>query len=183
MTRNGLLAPAGAVAELNLVRSKLMRLFFATLLTWMVAACWHAPEQKISENAVLRVMAALDEAESKKDTAALLPHLADEFTITSRSQDGRVRERMNRVEYKTFLTELFTKAADYKHSRGKVTVQVAPDGKTATARYETFQHEERADKGAIDWSDIEADTFVLRDGKVLLRSVETRRQIRNQTPQ
>jgi hypothetical protein len=160
-----------------------MRLFFTALLTWMVAACSHTPEQKISEDTVLRVVAAIDEAESKKDTAALLSHLADEFTITSRSQDGRVRKRMNRAEYKTFLTELFTKAADYKHSRGKVTVQVAPDGKTATARYETFQHEERAEKGTVDWSDIEADTYVLRDGKVLLRNVETRQQIRNQTPQ
>ena len=180
--RDVLLAPAGAVAELDLVRSQLMLLLFTTLLTWMVAACSPASEQKISEDAVLRVIAALDEAESNKDTAALLPHLADEFTLISRSQDGKVRQRMNRAEYKTFLTELFTKAADYKHSRGKVTVRVAPDGKTAIARYETFQHEERAEKGTVDWSDIEADTYVLRDGKVLLRSVETLMQTRNQGP-
>jgi len=127
----------------------------------------------MSEDAVLRVLAALDEAESKKDPAAMFQLLTDDFTITSKSPDGTVRARMALPEYKAFVTELFTKAADYKHSRGKVTVQVAGDGKTATAQYETFQHEERADKEKLNWSSLETDTFVLRNGKIILSNVET----------
>ena len=127
----------------------------------------------MSEDAVLRVLAALDEAESKKDPAAMFQLLTDDFTITSESPDGTVRAKMALPEYKAFLTELFTKAADYKHSHGKVTVQVASDGKTATAQYETFQHEERADKEKLNWSSLETDTFVLQNGKILLSKVET----------
>jgi hypothetical protein len=159
-----------------------MRRFILSLLICTVSLSGCGSEQKITEDAVLRVLAALDEAESKRDSAALSQHLADDFTITSKLPDGSVRARMGLAEYKHFLTDLFTEAADYKHSRGKVTVQVADDGKTATAQYETFQHAERADKGNLAWSNLETDTFVLRDGKILLRTVETVVKTPNQTP-
>jgi SnoaL-like domain len=150
-----------------------MRRFILSLLICTVSLSGCGSDQKMSEDGVLRALAALDEAESKKDPAAMFRLLAEDFTITSKWPDGTVRARMALPEYKAFLTELFTKAADYKHSHGKVTVQVAEDGKTATAQYETFQHEERADKGSLAWSNLETDMFVLRDGKILLRTVET----------
>jgi len=81
--------------------------------------------------------------------------------------------RKTLAEYKSFIEELFTKAATYNHSQGKVAVEIAENGKTATARFETFQHEERPDKEKLHWTNLETDTFVLKDGKVLLKSVET----------
>jgi cysteinyl-tRNA synthetase len=132
-----------------------------------------AEETKISEDAVLRVIAAIQDAESKKDAPALLSHLAEDFTLTAKHPDGSVRATMTLAEYKAFIEELFTKGAAYNHSRGKVAVEIAENGKTATARYETFQHEERPDKEKIHWTNLETDTFVLKDGKVLLKSVET----------
>lgn len=137
---------------------------------------------KISQDDVLHVMAALDGAEQQRDAPKLFARLAPEFSITSKWEDGRVRSHMTLAEYKQFLTELFANAGDYKHSRGKVTVDIAPDGSSATARYETFQHEERPDKGKISWTDRETDTFALRGGSILLSSVETVLQSRAQTP-
>lgn len=159
-----------------------MRRFILSLLICTISLSAPGSEEKITEDAVLRVLAAFDEAQSKKDTAALLRFLTEDFTITSMSEDGTVRARMGLSEYNHFLTDLFTEAADYKHSRGKVTVQVADDGKTATAQYETFQHVERADKEKLAWSNLETDTFVLRGGKVLLRTVETVAKTPKKTP-
>jgi hypothetical protein len=132
-----------------------------------------AEETKISEDAVLRVIAAIQNAESKKDARALLSHLAADFTLTAKHPDGSVRARMSLAEYKSFIEELFSKAAAYNHGQGKVAVQIAEGGRTATARFETFQHEERSDKEKVAWTNLETDTFVLKDGKVLLKSVET----------
>jgi hypothetical protein len=159
-----------------------MRRFIFSLLICTVTLSGCRPDQKMSEDAVMRALARLDEAESKKDAAAMLQLLAEDFTITSMWEDGTVRARMDLAEYEHFLTDLFMKAADYKHSRGKVAVQVADDGKTATAQYGTFQHEQQADKGNVAWTNLETDTFVLRNGKVLLRTVETVTKTPNQTP-
>jgi ketosteroid isomerase-like protein len=147
--------------------------FVAAIVGTVGFATLCAEETKISEDAVLRVIAAIQNAESKKDAPALLSHLAEDFTLTAKHPDGSVRARMTLAEYKAFIDELFTKAAAYNHSQGKVAVEIAENGKTATARYETFQHEERPDKEKLDWTNLETDTFVLKDGKVLVKSVET----------
>lgn len=132
-----------------------------------------AAETKMSEDAVLRALAAIQDAESRKDAPALLSHLADDFTLTAKRPDGSIRLQMSLQEYKAFTEELFTKAAVYEHRQGKITVEISPDGMSARARYETYQHEERADRGKLDWTNLETDTFVLRNGKVLLKSAET----------
>jgi len=112
---------------------------------------------------VLRVIAAIQNAESKKDAPVLLSHLAEDFTLTAKHPDGSVRATMTLAGYKAFVEELFTKAAAYNHSHGKV----------ATARYETFQQAARPAEERANWTNLETDRFVLKDGKVLLKSVET----------
>jgi ketosteroid isomerase-like protein len=147
--------------------------FVAAVVGTVGFATLCAEETKISEDAVLRVIAAIQNAASKKDASALLSHLAEDFTLTAKHPDGSVKARMTLAEYKAFVEKMFTKGAAYNHSQGKVAVEIAENGKTATARFETFQYEERPDKEKLTWTNLETDTFVLKDGKLLLKSVET----------
>ena len=147
--------------------------FVAAIVVTVGFATLCAEETKISEDAVLRVIAAIQNAESKKDAPALLSHLAEDFTLTAKHPDGSVRARMTLAEYKAFIEELFAQATAYNHSQGKVAVEIADNGTTATARYETFQHAARPAEERGNWTNLETDTFVLKDGRVLLKSVET----------
>jgi hypothetical protein len=141
-------------------------------------------EAKLTEEAVLAAIAKSDEAREKNDLRAKVAVLADDFTLTSKWSDGTVRSRMTLPEYKAFLMERYKRSVNskYAHKHGKVAVVVTPDGQTATARYETFQHDEDPQKGKLDWTNLEIDTFVLIDGKLLLKSVETILQGRHQSP-
>lgn len=127
---------------------------------------------KMSKESVLRVAKAIDEAGINKDTTEIFRYLAPEFTLTVKHEDGLIVMRLLREQYRSVLIDAFAKTAKSKMAHGNISIEVAPDGNTAVARYETLQYEDLLQKGQLVSANAEVDTYTLREGKILLSHAE-----------
>lgn len=128
-----------------------------------------APHTEITKEKIEAIVSAIEQGIKKKEIAAVAPHLAPDLRWSFHGGDKQVGSA-NREQYIANVRRGFELALDYTYMRKSLTIEVAPDGQSATAQLETFEMMTMA-QGTVAASSVSDMIFKIYKGKILLASV------------
>jgi hypothetical protein len=121
---------------------------------------------------VLELLKSLDSAIVKKDAKGACTNFADDAIITIVLHEGgqKYTDTYDKKKYQAILEAGFPNFEDYTAKRSETKVQITADGKTASAE-STFVEEFRRNGIKMGSSSKESYSFVLRDGRIVIKSM------------
>lgn len=150
--------------------------FILSLLLCVTSAAMSAAgaEERITEAQIKQILKAIDAAVRQKDAEGIIRHFAKDCVIRldMPGPHGRQHRRVDREEYKASLKQSFSMLTEYKYHRGKTTIDIAPDGKSATVTgkiFETMTVEDRVMDSVTQHTAI----FAVRSGELLITSLHS----------
>ena len=150
--------------------SRFIKQAMTSSLLLFIFACGAAGQQTaaISKAQVQAIMDSIDKGLVKKDAAAVAVNYSSNAVITATIvEHGRTTETKHvRDDYKHTLEAGFTSFSDYSLQRKDVTIEIAPDGKTAQC-ISTLVEKFRFDGKTQEAVSRETVSFAILDGKVL----------------
>lgn len=129
-----------------------------------------APQTEITKEKVEAIISAIEQSVKKKDTAVIISYLAPDMKYTL-DAGGRPTRQANRAEYIQILKLGIELTLDYTYLRKSLTINIAPDGQSATAQAEAFEMLTTA-QGTLAGHSASLTTFKIYKGKILISAME-----------
>ena len=153
-----------------------MNIYSRNIFAVMLALCiWHVAfaesssetSEGLTEQKILTVMKAQDDALMRRDAAAYVSYEANDYVYTSESS-GKISKK-SRSEQEEGLAKNLSKSSSYQTSSEDRKINISPDGKSATLTQKTLETMIIGNK-IIDAVSSTTRTFELRGGKVVVTS-------------
>ncbi len=124
---------------------------------------------KLSKDQVIAVLNFINSGLTNRNAAAVVADFATNAVITATIQEGRFKDSLRHTpaEYRDILEMSLKEPGPYRIKRNDLSIELSPDGKTATARstlIEDYSFEGRLKHGVTR----ETLTFRVIGGKVLI---------------
>jgi ketosteroid isomerase-like protein len=129
---------------------------------------------KISEQTIHAILDDVDKSLKLKDAEGVVAHLADDVLVKTRIETPGQTYNSNytRDQFKRSLLQTFNSTPIYDFNRTGRSVVVAADGQTATVTSQTIENVAAGGRVFRNESQ-ETATFEVRQGKILITSIES----------
>jgi hypothetical protein len=128
-----------------------------------------APLTEITKEKIETIVNELEQAAKKKEFAAIVPYLAPDFKYKLDAANRPTRHA-TRAQYVEMIRLSISVTLDYTYLRKSLSIEVAPDGQSATAHTEAFEMLTLA-QGTVAGGSTSHMTFKIYKGRILISAM------------
>lgn len=139
----------------------------------MSGTCHAQAQNSITENKILAILESTDKAAKNKNVDGIVAHMAKDIQIKL-ILDGPANDQEINLDLEKYIFHTrrgFRKRIAYEYDRQNTRVTISKDGKTAMVTADLYETLTIAE-GTIQSVTAEIAIFKLRDGKILITSLE-----------